>query len=323
LQAQAFWIIQPGVGEIRSETLPPLDNGQVRVRALYSAVSRGTETLVFQGRVPPSQYERMRAPFQEGDFPAPVKYGYSSVGEVTAGPSEWLGKRVFCLYPHQTVYQVPITAVTPLPADLPPARAVLAANLETAVNGVWDLAPRIGDRIAVIGAGTVGVLVALLCRRIMGCTVQLLDINPAKAAVASQLGLEFGLPEAAERDFDGVIHASAAPAGLALALALAGFEATVLELSWYGDQPVPLPLGEDFHSRRLTLRSSQVSAVSPAQRDRWTHQRRLQLTLELLRDPAFDPVINAECDFAALPQTLAELARGPSATLCQRIRYPD
>jgi len=322
LQAQAFWIVQPGVGEIRRETLSPLDDGQVRVRTLYSAVSRGTEALVFQGKVPPSQYERMRAPFQEGDFPAPIKYGYSSVGEVIAGPPAWLGRRVFCLYPHQTLYQAPVAAVTLLPENLPPGRAVLAANLETAVNGVWDLAPRIGDRIAVIGAGTVGVLAALLCRGITGCTVQLIDSNPAKAAIASQLGLEFALPGEAGQEFDGVIHASAAPAGLALALARAGFEATVVELSWYGDRLVPLPLGEDFHSRRLTLRSSQVSAVSPAQRRRWNHQRRLQLALELLCDPAFDPVINAECDFAALPQTLAGLARGPSAVLCQRVRYP-
>ena len=180
--ARAFWIAAPGRGEIRDEPLPAAGAGEVVVRALFSGVSRGTEAIVFQGRVPAGERERMRAPFQAGEFPAPVKYGYASVGTVERGPASLLGKRVFSLFPHQTRYVVPASAVTVLPDEVPSGRAVLAANLETAINGVWDGRPHVGDRITVIGAGTVGCLVAWLAGRIAGCDVELVDVNPARAS---------------------------------------------------------------------------------------------------------------------------------------------
>lgn len=318
--AQAFWVLRPGQGELRMERMLPLPAGQVRVRTGYSGVSRGTESLVFQGRVPASQYHTMRAPFQQGEFPGPVKYGYCSVGEVIAGPQRLCGRQVFCLYPHQDVYQVPLAAVTLLPPGLPPQRAVLAANMETAVNGVWDLAPRIGERIAVIGAGVVGLLAAWLCQGVIGCKVQLIDIDPAKAPIARRLGLSFATPERMGREFDKLIHASADPAGLALAMARAAFEATILELSWYGDRAAPLPLGEHFHSHRLTLRSSQVGTITPTMQRRWSHKRRLQLALRLLTAPELDALISGESDFSELPTVMAELAESAGA-LCHRIRY--
>ena len=173
--AQACWLVEPGRAELRTETLPEPTADQVRVRTLHSGISRGTETLVFRGEVPASEFERMRAPFQAGDFPGPVKYGYSSVGIVEAGPAALLGRAVFCLFPHQTRYVVPADAVHVLPDGVPPARAVLAANLETAVNALWDAAPRVGDRIAVVGGGVVGLLVAWLAGRMPGCAVQVVD----------------------------------------------------------------------------------------------------------------------------------------------------
>jgi 2-desacetyl-2-hydroxyethyl bacteriochlorophyllide A dehydrogenase len=319
--ARALWITGPGRAEIREERLDEPAAGEVLVRTLYSAISRGTESLVYAGAVPPSEYARMRAPFQAGDFPAPVKYGYINVGVVEQGPAELAGRHVFCLYPHQTRYVVPVGDVYPLPATVPPPRAVLAANLGTAVNAIWDAAPRAGDRIAVVGAGAVGCLVAWLAAGFPGCTVELIDVDPAKAAAARALGVDFKLAHEATRDADLVIHASGTGEGLSTALSLAGFEATIVELSWFGNRAVTLPLGEAFHARRLTIRSSQVSTIATAQRARWTPQRRMALVLELLADPHLDALVTGESPFEELPAVLARLARAPGGTLCHRILY--
>jgi threonine dehydrogenase-like Zn-dependent dehydrogenase len=321
LEARAFWIAAPGRGEIRAERLRPPSGDEALVRTLYSGISRGTETLVFNGAVPRSEFARMRAPFQAGDFPAPLKYGYSNVGVVEDGPAALVGRHVFCLYPHQTRYVVPTSALHVLPDDVPPARAVLAANLETAVNGAWDAELRIGDRVAVVGAGTVGSLVAWLAARVTGCEVQLVDVDARKRDVAMRLGVPFALPAGAARDADVVLHASGSAAGLATAFELAAFEATIVELSWYGDRKPEVPLGEAFHSRRLTLRSSQVGNVAAAQRVRWSTQRRMQLVLTLLKDAALDALISGESAFDELPAVLARLASPSEYTLCHRIDY--
>ena len=319
--ARACWIEAPGRAALREAPLPTPSQGEVLVRALHSGISRGTELLVLGGRVPSSEYQRMRAPFQEGDFPAPVKYGYASVGRVEQGPPALQGRAVFCLYPHQDFYVVPADAVHPLPDGVPPARAVLAANMETAVNALWDAAPRVGDRIAVVGGGVVGLLVAWLASRIAGCEVEVVDTYSARVHIAAQLGLHFALPEQARPEADIVIHASGHAEGLATALRLAAFEATVLEMSWYGQQPVSLPLGEAFHARRLTIKSSQVGHVATSQRARWTHQRRMALALSLLQDARLDSLITANAPFEQLPEVLARLAAGAPDTLCQRIDY--
>ncbi len=319
--AEAFWVVSPQCGEIRPEALPDPHDGEVRVRALYSAVSRGTESLIWRGAVPQAEYTRMRAPFQRGDFPFPVKYGYASVGVVEAGDAALLGRTVFCLYPHQSRYVVPAAAVTPLPADLPSGRAVLAANMETAVNAVWDAQAGPGDRITVIGAGVVGALVAYLCARIPGAEVDLLDIDPAREALAHAFGCRFSHPEQARGERDLVIHASGHPAGLRSALGLAGPEATVLEMSWYGSQSVELPLGGAFHSRRLTLKSSQVGRLPPSRVPRWDTRRRLGLALELLRDQSLEALINDEGHFLELPLNMGRLACDPRGALCHRVQY--
>lgn len=278
---------------------------------------------VFAGQVPRSEWQRMRAPFQQGDFSGPVKYGYVNVGLVEAGAPEWLGRTVFCLYPHQDLFVVPASAVVPLPQGIPAARAVLTANLETAINALWDAQPRLGDRIAVVGGGTVGLLVAWLAAQLPGCEVEVIDTVPARAEIALALGAHFSLPADARADADLVIHASGRAEGLSTALSLAAFEATVLELSWYGEGLVAAPLGEAFHSQRLTLKSSQVGHVPAMQRGRWSHRRRLELALSLLRQPVLDLLITHSAPFHELPQVLAHLAGPLSAdTLCHRIDYP-
>ncbi len=319
--ARAFWVAEAGRGEIRPETLREPAADEALVRTLYSGISRGTETLVFKGKVPRSEHERMRAPFQSGDFPAPVKYGYCNVGVVEQGPAQIVGRHVFCLYPHQTRYVVPASALYVLPADVPPARAVLAANLETAVNALWDAAPRVGDRVTIVGAGTVGCLAAWLAARVAGTEVELVDVDERKAAAARALGVSFRTPAAARTDVDVVLHTSGTGAGLATALGLAAFEAIVVELSWYGDDAPAVPLGAAFHSRRLTLKSSQVGAVAAEQRARWTHARRFELVLRLLATPELDALVTGESAFDDLPAVLAELSAARGYTLTHRIVY--
>jgi NADPH:quinone reductase-like Zn-dependent oxidoreductase len=320
-EARAFWLVAPRLGEIRSQPLRPLGPGEVLVRALVSAISRGTESLVFRGEVPESEWQRMRCPFQEGEFPAPVKYGYSAVGIVEDGPASELGRRVFCLHPHQDRFIVPQGAVIEVPGDVPDRRAALAANMETAVNGLWDAMPGPGDRIAVIGAGVVGCLTAALAAGLPGSEVELIDTDPARESIATALGCRFATPQGARPEADLVIHASGTEEGLATALALAGFEATVLELSWHGMRTVPLALGGPFHSRRLTLRSSQVGNVPSHRRARWSRRRRLALALSLLRDSVFEVLLSGESAFATLPDLMPRLAASPGGALCHTLRY--
>ena len=318
---KALWYVGPGMAELRDE---PITSGpaDVRVRAHFGAISRGTEALVFAGRVPKSEYVRMRGPNMGGAFPYPVKYGYAIVGHVEAGPAELAGRMVFALHPHQDEFAMAADAVAPLPDGVPPWRAVLAANMETALNAVWDGAPGPADRIAVVGAGVVGALVAYLCGRLAGSEVTLIDIDPTRAPLARALGVKFAAPNAAPKDCDLVFHASGAPSGLATALELAGDEAKVIELSWYGEGEVPLALGGAFHSRRLSIIASQVGKVAPSHRPRWSPARRMAAALNLLTDVRLEVLLAPPVRFADLPARLPRILSPGSGVLCQRINYP-
>jgi threonine dehydrogenase-like Zn-dependent dehydrogenase len=320
-QAQALWYVAPRRAEIGAETVPAPAADEVLVRSTNGGISRGSERLVFAGRVPKSEYQRMRAPFMAGAFPFPVKYGYATVGVVEAGADTLVGRTVFALHPHQTCFTVPADAVVALPASIPARRAVLAANMETALNAVWDAGPGPGDRIAVVGAGVVGSLTAHLCARLPGTAVTLVDVDPARAELAAALGIGFALPDAAPHECDLVVHASGTAAGLATALGCAGDEATVVEMSWHGAGDVAVPLGAAFHSRRLTLISSQVGRVSPRHRPRWTPRRRLAAALDLLGDARLDALLAPAIAFRDLPARLADIFAGDSGVLCQVIDY--
>jgi threonine dehydrogenase-like Zn-dependent dehydrogenase len=303
--------------------LPEPGEGEVVVRTVHSGISRGTETLVFQGRVPQSQYAAMRAPFQEGEFPGPVKYGYLNVGVVEHGPSELRGRTVFCLYPHQTAYVVPVRAVVPVPDEVPPERAVLAGTVETAVNALWDAAPLVGDRVTVVGAGMVGCCVARLLTRFPGVAVTVVDVDPARADVVAGWGAAFALPAEAPDGQDLVVHTSATSAGLQLSLDLLAAEGLVLDLSWYGDAEVRLSLGGTFHSGRLGIRASQVGTVAAARRGSRTTTDRLVLALDLLRDPAFDALLTGVSPFEELPALMPRLAAGKVPALCHTVSYGE
>lgn len=320
--ARALWLDPPNHAHLEDETLDERGPEQLLLRNLYSAISRGTETLTYLGAIPESEYERMRAPFQSGTLPGSVKHGYASVGVVEDGPPEWVGRSVFCLHPHQTRYIVPAQAVVPVPEHVPENRAVLAANMETAVNALWDAAPRIGDRISVVGAGVVGCLVAHLCAKLPGTRVELIDIIPGRKHVATTLGVDFSLPECARTNRDLVFNTSTSSTGLDKALTLAGKEAEVIEMSWYGSRATTVNLGGSFHAQRLSLRASQVGTVAPARAARWSHSRRLALAVELCSDPRLDVLFEPDIPFDTLPEVMARLASPDDQTLCQRVIYP-
>ena len=322
-QATAYWTTGPERGELRAEELPVPGPGEALVRTLYSGISKGTEIVVHTCSVPPRVAEAMRAPHQEGSFPSPVKFGYLSVGIVEQGPEDWLGQKVFCLNPHQDRYIVDISALTRIPDAVPPRRAVLTGTVETAINALWEAGPRIGDRIAVVGAGLVGGMVATLLRTFPLARLQLVDLDPERKQLADQLGMEFAHPDDAAADCDIVFHCSASQEGLARSLQLAGDEADVIEMSWYANREVTLPLGEDFHARRLSIRASQVGVVARARRHRRTNAERLSLAVSLLKDPVFDAFLTGSSPFADLPDVVQNLSDGRLEALCHVIEYPD
>jgi hypothetical protein len=321
MQGKALWYVSPGRAELRPEQVAAPASEEVRVRALFGALSRGTERLVHAGRVPASEYQRMRAPLMSGTFPFPVKYGYAIVGRAELGRAELQDRIVFSLHPHQDLFTVPAQSVLPVPPDVAPMRAVLAANMETALNAVWDGAPAPADRIAVVGGGLLGLLVAYLCARLPGCEVTVIDPVPTRAELADALGARFTPPSAAPTDCDLVFHASATAAGLAVSLRLAGDEASVVELSWYGSAEIAVALGEAFHSRRLRLISSQVGKVAASHRSRWSHRRRLAAALALLNDPRLDVLLSPPVAFETLPEKLPALLSSESNAVCPVIRY--
>ncbi len=321
--ATAFWVDSPGVGVLRTEEVPDPAPGEVLIRTVCTGISRGSESLVFRGEVPSGEHERMRAPFQEGDFPGPVKYGYLNVGVVEGGDGGLRGHAVFTLFPHQSAFVVPESAITIIPEGVPARRAALAGAVETAVNVLWDAAPLVGDTITVVGAGMIGCAVARLARGIPGAEVILVDVDRSKAEVSERLGVTYAHPDDAPLERDLVIEASASEEGLQFALASAVTEGEIVVASWFGDRPVRLPLGADFHSRRLTIRSSQVGMVSPRRRERRSTRDRLALALWLLRDPAFDALLTGSSSFRDLPEVMAAVADGSSPGLCHTIDWKD
>lgn len=317
---RALWYVSPGLAQLRDATVTSPNTGEARIKTLWSAISRGTERLVSQGRVPTSEYERMRAPLQEGAFPFPVKYGYCAVGTVEAGPADWIGRHVFALHPHQSYFTAPLDRLIALPDGLDPRRATLAANMETALNALWDSGAGPGDRIAVVGGGLTGLLVTALCAALPGAEVHLIDIDESRRPLAQMLGARFAQPDQQDLDCDVVFHTSASAAGLETAIGLAGLEARIVEMSWYGAGTVAAPLGGSFHSKRLQLISSQVGHVSPSRRPRWTYARRLAKVLDLLNDARLDQLITHEFAFADLPRLLPDFLNS-SDGIAAVVRY--
>lgn len=326
ITARALYYEAPFSASSRTVTVPILtedDRAKAKalIRNIYSGLSRGTERLIYEGRLPQSEWQRMRAPFQTGDFPFPVKYGYTSVGVVEDGPDALIGRTVFTLYPHQTAFTIMADAAIPLPQSLPARRAILAANMETALNALWDSGAQAGQKIAVIGAGLVGCLIAHLASRLPGAKVTLIDIDPQRRAISKALGIDFRLASSAEHGAELIFHTSASEAGLRMALELAAFEARIVEVSWFGDKQISLPLGGAFHSQRLQIVSSQVGSVATPMRECFSHRKRLETAISMLNDDRLDSLITEEVAFEDLPETLPRLLASDAPGIATAIRY--
>jgi NADPH:quinone reductase-like Zn-dependent oxidoreductase len=322
--ARGLWYVEPGVVELRPEQLAAPKPDEARVRALFSGISRGTERLVFTGQVGASEWERMRAPLQAGQFPFPVKYGYCAVGQVEIGPAELQGRTVFCLHPHQDMFNAPVSMLMPIPPAIPARRATLAANAETALNALWDAGAGPGDRIVIVGAGIVGLMVAAIAVQLPAAEVTVVDVDGDRQAVVEALGARFAKPGSADivvGDADIVVHTSVSQAGLNTAILAAAFEATIIELSWYGDKPVTIDLGGSFHSKRLKLISSQVGHVSATRRPRWTYRRRMEAALRLLTNPALDALVADTIAFADTPALIPRVFAAGASGLAPVIAY--
>lgn len=313
-EARALIYRARGVAAVEPVALPALGRGMIEVATSHSGLSRGTERLVFHGRVPEAEWQRMRAPHQVGDFPFPVRYGYAAVGRVTApADSSLIGRDVFCLHPHQTRFRVAADAVVPIPAPVSPSRAVLAANMETALNALWDAPLRPGARVLVVGMGMVGALLVALLGKRPDMSVTVTDVRPDSAAPLFDKFVKIASPgDVPARAFDLAFHSSASAGGLATALDALDFEGTLVELSWYGDRPVEVALGDNFHANRLRIVSSQVGHVAPVRRATTSRRDRLALALAALDDPLLDRLITEEVAFERLPERLPVLL-GPSA----------
>jgi threonine dehydrogenase-like Zn-dependent dehydrogenase len=320
--ARALYYTAPMQGELRDVVLGSADANTAIVRTEFTALSRGTERLIASGLVPDEEAARMRCPLQEGDFPFPVKYGYCAVGVVEDGPAPWIGQRVFVLHPHQARFSCDIRWLNVVPDFVPPARAALAANMETALNAIWDSGVSAADRVVVVGGGLVGLLITYLAAKMPGTEVTLVDVNPERAMIARHFGAEFAQPPHAPTGADVVFHTSASEAGLATAIAAAGQETKVIELSWYGSRRIAAPLGGLFHAGRVSLVSSQVGTISPGHAARgWTYSSRLQAALRLLADETLDQLITGRVRFDDLPPAIPRLLASDAPGLATLVTY--
>lgn len=304
--ARSFWLTEKGRGVLRRETLPAPAPGWCVVQTLFSAVSPGTERLVALGKVPAALREEMACPYMGGGFPFPVKYGYSLVGEVIDGPPKLRGRRVHILHPHQDVCVVRVEDARPLPDSLPPARATLASNMETAVTAAWDSGVVLGERVLVVGFGIVGALVAHVLGRGPAVEVEVVDRRPDRRRLAEAMGFRASGapgPDAYDLAFD----TSGSPSGLQAAIDAVGVEGRVVAVSWYGTEPARLALGGTFHSRRKRILSSQVSRIPGALQPRFDRARRTALVFRLLESPELDRLMGPRVPFAELPKAYETL----------------
>jgi 2-desacetyl-2-hydroxyethyl bacteriochlorophyllide A dehydrogenase len=314
-----LWFTAPGAVELREGLPAQLATGQVRVRALASGISQGTELLLWRGEGP----EPFDPSLDAASAPTyPRRYGYAWVGEIveTCAVDRRVGERVFALLAHGDEHCVVASAARRLPPELPAERATLAANLETAVNVVWDAGIGLGDDVLVVGGGVVGLLAGQLARRAGASRVRLVEPLAARRLVAETLGFDAALsPEqligAAEAEADVVIEATGRPECLDLAIAQARSEGVVAVASFYGQRVAPVSLGVAFHRRRLTLRASQVSHLPPSRAGRWSFDRRFELVCELLRDPRLDALLERPIAIADAAAVYARLAAAPQGSL--------
>ena len=306
MKAHGLWFLGANQFSIREETLRSPSTPYCVVKSICSGISQGTEQLVYSEAVPESIQHQMRCPYMGGDFPFPIKYGYSLVGEVVEGPENIVGRNVHMLHPHQDYGCVHPRDIYLLDDGILPEKAILASNMETAVNAVWDSQVTLGDRVLVVGFGNVGSLVARILSLSMGVEMFVTDTSALKRSMAQKMGFNVCEISQLKEEFDISFNVSASADGLQTAIDAVGYEGKIIELSWYGNRAVSLQLGGDFHIQRKTIISSQVSHIPSHRLARWDTIRRKKLVFSLLKQPEFEEHVTHNLRFSELPRILSE-----------------
>jgi 2-desacetyl-2-hydroxyethyl bacteriochlorophyllide A dehydrogenase len=324
-EAVSVWLPRAREVELRRESVANVQPSDVRIAAIASAISHGTEMLVFRGLVPEGL--ELDLPTLRGSFTFPIKYGYASVGRVVEAGADVgclaVGDAVFVHHPHQSTYVVPATMPIRLPDGLDPLLGVFLANVETAVNVVVDAAPRLGERVAVFGQGVVGLLITQLLRRTGVSQIVVVEPVAQRRDLALALGADVALESGGSiSDVDLAIEVSGNAAALDAALNSVAFGGTVVVASWYGTKTVPLMLGGAFHRRRLRIVSSQVSTIDAALQPRWTHQRRLALASQLLSELELTSLITHRFPIDRAAEAFALVDQHGDQTIQVVLTYP-
>ena len=336
-ERSVLYFTAPGQVSVVQTPLDPPAPGEVQVRTLFSAISPGTETMIYRGRFPKDLEVDANLPALSGRFTYPFCYGYASVGQVVASGEavnpNWDGRPVFAFQPHASYFNADIRQLLAIPADLAPEEAIFLANMETAVNLIMDGQPLIGERALVCGQGIVGLLTtALLARYPLACLVSLEHYDLRRRASESlgvQACLDPGAPDFLKQieDYlpDGAdlsYELSGTSEALDQIIALTGFSGRVMIGSWYGDQRTSLNLGGAFHRKRLRLVSSQVSTIAPQFSGRWSKARRFEVAWEMIRHVRPARFITHKLPFDQAQQAYRLLDRHPEETIQVVFTYP-
>lgn len=325
MQSKSLWFKNQFHAVMETEMLPVLPPNKKKnsclIKTLFTAISPGTEYLVYSGGVPKKLYVEMRCPYMGGDFSFPIKYGYSLVGQVLDGPTSLKGKLIHTLHPHQDYARISAEDVYVIPDGISPQRATLASNMETALNAIWDSGVNIGDKVLIVGFGIIGSLIARILSFIPQVEVDVLDVQPAKITLIEQLGFSI-YKEEKEKKYDLAFHTSGSGPGLQTSINNVGLEGKIIETSWYGDKEVNLCLGETFHSQRKLIISSQVSHLPACKSARWDYKRRKEVVFQLLLHPEFDAHITHTIAFHNLPKLFQSLKKNRCQELSYLVYYP-
>jgi threonine dehydrogenase-like Zn-dependent dehydrogenase len=302
MRSHALWHRSASESEIITGDIRKEEGKELLVESFFSLVSIGTERTVALGMVPPEIREQMKVPYMEGSFSFPCKYGYSLVGKIIRGPAGLKNRFVHLMHPHQDMAWVHPSSVFPLPDGIPPRRAVLAGNMETAVNALWDSEISVGDSVLIAGFGIVGALIALLASCIPGVAIVVLETNEKRRSLAAKLGFDlFENFRTGNTPFDAALNTTGDENALQICIDNTGFESQVTEVSFYGTKAVSVRMGGNFHISRKRIAVSQVSNLPLKKLARWDHLRRKQLVYNLLKDNRFDCLVENAVPFHDAP----------------------
>ena len=308
MKSQSLWLIKKNKPKILSKDIYYKKNNKtVLVKTLYSGISKGTENLVARGKIHKSQFKIMRCPFQDGNFSFPIKYGYINIGEIIDGPISLTGKKIFTLFPHQTVFEISTKNIN-LIKNKNAKKYLLTANMETAVNIFWDSQAKKNDRILIVGLGSVGLLTAYFFKLKGYKNLYVSDVNLSKKSIAKKLNLNF-IHYNKINNLDCIINTTSNYDVLNNSFTKLNLDGKIIEASWYGEKVGKLNLGNEFHSKRLRIISSQVSNIPLHMQKKHNYRSRLKIAINALNDDKLLLLINSVSKFENLEKNYISILK--------------